>query len=134
MQGTIVKVAVSDGDLVAEGDLVVVLEAMKMEQPLTAHRVGTMTGLARQQPGATVSSRRQSSPCGSRTRTARRPALAAPGPAGLLMARAAGVSAPWRPDDPSVHTWRVKPFLLLASRAEDGAAEDEYCAYLRTMS
>jgi acetyl-CoA/propionyl-CoA carboxylase biotin carboxyl carrier protein len=45
MQGTIVKVAVADGDLVAEGDLVVVLEAMKMEQPLTAHRSGTITGL-----------------------------------------------------------------------------------------
>jgi acetyl-CoA/propionyl-CoA carboxylase biotin carboxyl carrier protein len=45
MQGTIVKVAVSDGDVVAEGDLVVVLEAMKMEQPLTAHRSGTITGL-----------------------------------------------------------------------------------------
>jgi acetyl-CoA/propionyl-CoA carboxylase biotin carboxyl carrier protein len=45
MQGTIVKVAVTDGDVVAEGDLVVVLEAMKMEQPLTAHRAGTVTGL-----------------------------------------------------------------------------------------
>jgi acetyl-CoA/propionyl-CoA carboxylase biotin carboxyl carrier protein len=46
MQGTIVKVAVSDGDTVAEGDLVVVLEAMKMEQPLKAHKAGTVTGLA----------------------------------------------------------------------------------------
>ncbi|MEJ1179019.1 MULTISPECIES: acetyl/propionyl/methylcrotonyl-CoA carboxylase subunit alpha [unclassified Pseudarthrobacter] len=46
MQGTIVKVAVSNGDIVAEGDLVVVLEAMKMEQPLTAHRSGTITGLS----------------------------------------------------------------------------------------
>ncbi len=45
MQGTIVKVAVADGDAVAEGDLIVVLEAMKMEQPLTAHRAGTVTGL-----------------------------------------------------------------------------------------
>ncbi|WP_285243654.1 biotin carboxylase N-terminal domain-containing protein [Pseudarthrobacter sp. fls2-241-R2A-127] len=45
MQGTIVKVAVSHGDTVSEGDLVVVLEAMKMEQPLTAHRSGTITGL-----------------------------------------------------------------------------------------
>ncbi|MEE2521687.1 biotin carboxylase N-terminal domain-containing protein [Pseudarthrobacter sp. J75] len=45
MQGTIVKVAVANGDVVAEGDLVVVLEAMKMEQPLTAHRAGTITGL-----------------------------------------------------------------------------------------
>lgn len=45
MQGTIVKVAVAHGDVVAEGDLVVVLEAMKMEQPLTAHRSGTITGL-----------------------------------------------------------------------------------------
>src|SRR5690606_26610679 len=40
MQGTIVKVAVVEGDTVAEGDLVVVLEAMKMEQPLLAHRSG----------------------------------------------------------------------------------------------
>ncbi|MGN5734245.1 acetyl/propionyl/methylcrotonyl-CoA carboxylase subunit alpha [Arthrobacter psychrochitiniphilus] len=46
MQGTIVKVAVVDGDVVAEGDLIVVLEAMKMEQPLTAHRAGTVTGLS----------------------------------------------------------------------------------------
>jgi acetyl-CoA/propionyl-CoA carboxylase biotin carboxyl carrier protein len=46
MQGTIVKVAVAEGELVAEGDLVVVLEAMKMEQPLTAHRAGVVTGLA----------------------------------------------------------------------------------------
>jgi len=46
MQGTIVKVAVSDGADVAEGDLVVVLEAMKMEQPLLAHRAGRVTGLA----------------------------------------------------------------------------------------
>ncbi len=54
MQGTIVKVAVADGDVVAEGDLMVVLEAMKMEQPLTAHRSGTVTGLAAV-PGDTVS-------------------------------------------------------------------------------
>ncbi|WP_312875803.1 acetyl/propionyl/methylcrotonyl-CoA carboxylase subunit alpha [Arthrobacter terrae] len=53
MQGTIVKVAVADGDIVAEGDLMVVLEAMKMEQPLTAHRSGTVTGLAAL-PGDTV--------------------------------------------------------------------------------
>ncbi len=46
MQGTIVKVAVSDGDSVAEGDLVVVLEAMKMENPVTAHKAGTVTGLS----------------------------------------------------------------------------------------
>jgi acetyl-CoA/propionyl-CoA carboxylase biotin carboxyl carrier protein len=45
MQGTIVKIAVSDGDTVEIGDLVVVLEAMKMEQPITAHRAGTVTGL-----------------------------------------------------------------------------------------
>ena len=54
MQGTIVKVAVADGDVVAEGDLIVVLEAMKMEQPLTAHRAGTVTGL-NAAPGDTVS-------------------------------------------------------------------------------
>jgi acetyl-CoA/propionyl-CoA carboxylase biotin carboxyl carrier protein len=46
MQGTIVKVAVAEGDRVAEGDLIVVLEAMKMEQPLTAHRAGIVTGLS----------------------------------------------------------------------------------------
>jgi acetyl-CoA/propionyl-CoA carboxylase biotin carboxyl carrier protein len=46
MQGTIVKVAVGEGDRVAEGDLVVVLEAMKMEQPLVAHRAGTVAGLS----------------------------------------------------------------------------------------
>ena len=45
MQGTIVKVAVSDGDAVKAGDLVVVLEAMKMEQPINAHRDGTVAGL-----------------------------------------------------------------------------------------
>src|SRR6185436_257061 len=38
MQGTIVKVSVEDGQQVAEGDVVVVLEAMKMEQPLKAHK------------------------------------------------------------------------------------------------
>ncbi len=46
MQGTIVKVAVGEGDTVAEGDLIVVLEAMKMEQPLTAHRAGVVAKLA----------------------------------------------------------------------------------------
>jgi acetyl-CoA/propionyl-CoA carboxylase biotin carboxyl carrier protein len=46
MQGTIVKIAVSDGDEVSAGDLVVVLEAMKMEQPITAHKAGTVSGLA----------------------------------------------------------------------------------------
>lgn len=45
MQGTIVKVAVTEGAHVAEGDLVVVLEAMKMEQPLVAHRSGTVSAL-----------------------------------------------------------------------------------------
>ncbi|GLW05455.1 acetyl-/propionyl-CoA carboxylase subunit alpha [Microtetraspora sp. NBRC 13810] len=45
MQGTIVKVVAADGDTVAAGDTVVVLEAMKMEQPLTAHKAGTVTGL-----------------------------------------------------------------------------------------
>jgi acetyl-CoA/propionyl-CoA carboxylase biotin carboxyl carrier protein len=53
MQGTIVKVAVEDGATVAEGDVIVVLEAMKMEQPLKAHKAGTVTGLAAE-VGATV--------------------------------------------------------------------------------
>ena len=55
MQGTIVKVEVSEGDVVAVGDLIVVLEAMKMEQPLNAHKAGTITGLTAEK-GATVSS------------------------------------------------------------------------------
>ncbi len=46
MTGTIVKVAVADGDPVAAGDLVVVLEAMKMEQALAAHKAGTIEGLS----------------------------------------------------------------------------------------
>jgi acetyl-CoA/propionyl-CoA/long-chain acyl-CoA carboxylase, biotin carboxylase, biotin carboxyl carrier protein len=45
MQGTIVKVAVAEGDTVAEGDVIVVIEAMKMEQPLKAHKAGTVTAL-----------------------------------------------------------------------------------------
>ncbi|GAA3328842.1 MULTISPECIES: acetyl/propionyl/methylcrotonyl-CoA carboxylase subunit alpha [Paeniglutamicibacter] len=54
MQGTIVKVAVAEGDTVAEGDLILVLEAMKMEQPLTAHCDGVVSGLTAV-PGDTVS-------------------------------------------------------------------------------
>lgn len=55
MQGTIVKVAVEDDATVAAGDLVVVLEAMKMEQPIVAHKAGTVTGLSAE-VGATVTS------------------------------------------------------------------------------
>ncbi|MBD2829196.1 biotin carboxyl carrier protein /biotin carboxylase [Streptomyces sp. LaPpAH-199] len=55
MQGTIVKIAVEEGQEVKEGDLVVVLEAMKMEQPLNAHRSGTIKGLSAS-VGASVSS------------------------------------------------------------------------------
>ena len=46
MQGTIVKVSVADGDTVAEGDLILVLEAMKMEQPINAHKAGKISGLS----------------------------------------------------------------------------------------
>jgi acetyl-CoA/propionyl-CoA carboxylase biotin carboxyl carrier protein len=53
MQGTIVKIAVEDGQEVTEGDVIVVLEAMKMEQPLKAHKAGTVTGL-QAEVGATV--------------------------------------------------------------------------------
>jgi acetyl-CoA/propionyl-CoA carboxylase biotin carboxyl carrier protein len=53
MQGTIVKVAVEDGAEVAAGDLIVVLEAMKMEQPINAHKAGTVTSIAAE-VGATV--------------------------------------------------------------------------------
>ena len=55
MQGTIVKKAVADGDQVSEGDLVIVMEAMKMEQPLNAHRSGIVKGLS-VEVGATVTS------------------------------------------------------------------------------
>jgi acetyl-CoA/propionyl-CoA carboxylase biotin carboxyl carrier protein len=53
MQGTIVKITVEEGQQVAEGDAIVVLEAMKMEQPLKAHKAGTVTGLTAE-VGATV--------------------------------------------------------------------------------
>ncbi len=55
MQGTIVKVAVAEGDTVEAGQAIVVLEAMKMEQPLTAHKAGTVTGL-KAEVGAVVTS------------------------------------------------------------------------------
>ncbi|MER6114873.1 biotin carboxylase N-terminal domain-containing protein [Streptomyces sp. NPDC001743] len=55
MQGTIVKIAVEEGQEVKEGDLIVVLEAMKMEQPLNAHRAGTIKALAAE-VGTSVSS------------------------------------------------------------------------------
>jgi acetyl-CoA/propionyl-CoA carboxylase biotin carboxyl carrier protein len=55
MQGTIVKIVAAEGQHVAAGETVVVLEAMKMEQPLTAHKDGTVTGLA-VQVGQTVPS------------------------------------------------------------------------------
>lgn len=46
MQGTVVKVAVEEGQEVEAGELIVVLEAMKMENPVTAHKAGTVTGLS----------------------------------------------------------------------------------------
>jgi acetyl-CoA/propionyl-CoA carboxylase biotin carboxyl carrier protein len=55
MQATVVKLAVADGDSVVKGDLILVLEAMKMEQPLTAHKDGTIANL-NAHVGATVSS------------------------------------------------------------------------------
>jgi len=55
MQGTIVKIGVDDGAAVAAGDVIVVLEAMKMEQPITAHKAGTVTNLAAE-VGQTVTS------------------------------------------------------------------------------
>ena len=45
MQGTVVKVAVTAGQQVVAGDLIIVLEAMKMEQPLIAHKSGTIANL-----------------------------------------------------------------------------------------
>ena len=55
MQATIVKLAVAEGDSVVKGDLLLVLEAMKMEQPLTAHKDGVV-GPITAEVGATVSS------------------------------------------------------------------------------
>jgi len=55
MQATVVKLAVDEGDHVVKGDLILVLEAMKMEQPLTAHKDGTVSGI-NASVGATVSS------------------------------------------------------------------------------
>ena len=46
MQGTVVKFAVNEGDSVDAGDLICVLEAMKMEQPLNAHKSGTVKDIA----------------------------------------------------------------------------------------
>src|SRR5690606_34626600 len=54
MQGTVIKVAVEEGQQVEAGELIVVLEAMKMENPVTAHKAGTVTGLSAD-VGATVS-------------------------------------------------------------------------------
>jgi acetyl-CoA/propionyl-CoA carboxylase biotin carboxyl carrier protein len=45
MQASVVKVAVTEGQHVLEGDLLVVLEAMKMEQPITAERAGIVRDL-----------------------------------------------------------------------------------------
>ncbi|MCU1523617.1 MAG: ATP-grasp protein [Microbacteriaceae bacterium] len=55
MQATVVKLAVAEGDAVVKGDLILVLEAMKMEQPITAHKDGTITNV-NAAVGATVSS------------------------------------------------------------------------------
>jgi acetyl-CoA/propionyl-CoA carboxylase biotin carboxyl carrier protein len=55
MQATVVKLSVADGDKVVKGDLILVLEAMKMEQPITAHKDGTIANMSAS-VGATVSS------------------------------------------------------------------------------
>jgi acetyl-CoA/propionyl-CoA carboxylase biotin carboxyl carrier protein len=55
MQGTIVKIDVEEGQTVVAGDLVVVMEAMKMEQPIVAHKAGTVTRL-NAEVGMTVNS------------------------------------------------------------------------------
>ena len=46
MQGTVVKLSVQEGEVVEEGQVVAVIEAMKMEQPLPAHRPGQVVRIA----------------------------------------------------------------------------------------
>ncbi|WP_406245936.1 acetyl/propionyl/methylcrotonyl-CoA carboxylase subunit alpha [Microbacterium sp. M] len=58
MQATVVKIAVEDGQQVVKGDLVVVLEAMKMEQPLQAHKDGVIGNISAD-AGTTVSAGHQ---------------------------------------------------------------------------
>jgi acetyl-CoA/propionyl-CoA carboxylase biotin carboxyl carrier protein len=58
MQATIVKVAVEEGQEVVKGDLVIVLEAMKMEQPIQAHKDGVV-GAINADPGTTVAAGHQ---------------------------------------------------------------------------
>lgn len=55
MQGTVIKIAIAEGERVEVGDLIIVLEAMKMEQPLMAHKAGVITNLSAA-IGVTVSS------------------------------------------------------------------------------
>ena len=55
MQGTVIKVAVSEGQQVSVGDLILVLEAMKMEQPVNAHKSGTVSNLTAQTGGTLAS-------------------------------------------------------------------------------
>jgi acetyl-CoA/propionyl-CoA carboxylase, biotin carboxylase, biotin carboxyl carrier protein len=69
MQGTVVEVAVRDGERVEAGQLVAVLEAMKMEQRLTAHKAGSVAGLAVRvgqsvSPGTALCQIRNSDPVG----------------------------------------------------------------------
>lgn len=58
MQATVIKIAVEEGQQVVKGDLVVVLEAMKMEQPIQAHKDGVI-GAINAEAGATVSAGHQ---------------------------------------------------------------------------
>jgi acetyl-CoA/propionyl-CoA carboxylase biotin carboxyl carrier protein len=55
MQGTVLSVAVTEGASVAAGDLICVVEAMKMENEIVAHRAGTVAGLS-VSPGDAVGS------------------------------------------------------------------------------
>jgi acetyl-CoA/propionyl-CoA/long-chain acyl-CoA carboxylase, biotin carboxylase, biotin carboxyl carrier protein len=55
MQGTVIKVAVTEAQRVTAGDTILILEAMKMEQPVNAHRPGVVTGLAAEAGAALTS-------------------------------------------------------------------------------
>ena len=98
MQGTIVKVAVEDGATVEAGDLIVVLEAMKMEQPISAHKAGTVTGLSAEVGAGVTSGEVICTIADAETEYAARYGTATSrfGPLGPARSAATSVGRPWK--------------------------------------